>query len=131
MRKFDRLTLRRRVLPAAALIIVLVLIGASYEANIHSPDEAFSFGIFWPAPTTYVSNSPLPNVYLGINYTGSGLQDFSYVISTNSTILANGTVPINHYSPFEVIVYAPVPSTLVARVMVQGQLVYQQELVLN
>lgn len=124
-------TLRKKLIPAAAILVVVLAIVASAELSAQKPNTAFAVGVYWPAPTAYVSSQPLPNFYLAINYTGPGLQDFTYSIVTNSTVLAHGTVPINHYSPFRVLAYAPVPSNVQAQVFEQGRLVYMQNLTLS
>lgn len=130
MARISKRALRRRILPGAALLIVVVAILASYETSVSGPDQAFGFGVYWPAPNGYVSSNP-PNVYLGINYTGSGTRNYTYVITVGSNVLTRGEVPIGHSSPFRVLVYAPVPSELRAEVFVHGSLVYKQNLTIG
>lgn len=128
MTRVSKSSFRKKVIPMAAVAAVLITLYASYVTTLQSPDQSFSFGVYWPPPNAYVTSTPTPNVSLGINYTGQGLRSYTYIISHGSTVLTRGTVPINSLSPFHVVLYAPVPSELQARVYDAGGLVYSQNL---
>ena len=132
MTLLNRRTLRRKVIPALAMLVVAVALIASFEASLQAPNQAFAFGTYWPAPTSYNSKNPLPNVYLAINYTGHGMRNYTYtILFDNSSVLTTGTVPVGHGSPFRLLVFSPVPAVLQARVVEEGRLVFVQDLALG
>lgn len=131
MKKVSRKFVKTRVLPIAVILAVLMLLAVIYAESLQSPAETFGFGVYWPAPAQYAAGHQLPNVYLGINNTGGGVRQYSYVIFDGSSILTKGDVPVGSLSPFRVLVYAAVPASLEARVYVQGRLVYDQNLTLQ
>lgn len=122
---------RKRVLPLVAVVVVLSLIAVSYNQHLQNRSEAFAFSPYWPTPSDYIPNNPIPNVFLQINYTGTGSMDYSYLILLNSSVLTHGSAVVTPRSPFTLLTFAPVPSTLVAQVYSQGHLVYEQRISLG
>ena len=122
---------RRRVLPAMTVGVVAAIIMVSLYSSLQSNNQSFVLGVNWPDPTTYVPGGTPPNVYLQINYTGTGVQDYRFVVMSNSTVLADRTVGVTHKSPFAVYLIAPVPSVVKAMVYKDGIQVYSQSLALG
>lgn len=119
---------RRRIVPVIAVTVALAIIATSLNGALQSKNDAFAFKTYWPSPSKYIPDNPTPNVYLQINYTGVGERNYTYVISLNSTILAQGEVTVTHRSPFTVYTFSPVPATLQARVTSDGTVVFVQTL---
>lgn len=123
--------LRRKIIPLAVVGIIAVAVVVSLNDGAQSSNESFAFRVAWPSPGSYVPNNPQPNVYLQINYTGTGLRSYDYLIVYGSSVLANGTVVANSKSPSSIYTFSPVPANLQARVFEAGRLVYVQNLTLG
>lgn len=124
--------LRKKVVPVVAVVLVLLFIAANSMGEVtHGGDESFAFKAFWPKPVEYVPGNPLPNVYLQINYTGSGARVFTYTIREGDAVLAHGVVTVTDESPFTAYVISPAPAVLQASVSEQGSQVYATSLSLG
>jgi hypothetical protein len=130
MNRLSKLMLRKKVLPVCATAVVLLLVVVSYNASLQGPNQSFSFGVYWPNPTSYHPGYTSPNVYFGINYTGPGVRNFTFSIFSDSAVLASGQVPVAHDLPFRELVVAPIPSNLRVLVSVNREPVYRQNFTL-
>ncbi|MDG6990950.1 MAG: hypothetical protein JRM99_05960 [Nitrososphaerota archaeon] len=126
----SRTTFRKKALPALGVASVLAILVISYNTSLQGPNQEFSFGIFWPAASSYVPNYTPPDAVLWINYTGPGIRTYTYSIICNSSVLESGHVAVAQNLPFRVLVFAPVPSNLQATVSQNGDAVFQQNLTL-
>ena len=122
--------IRKKLLPIAAVVGVIILITAIYNISLQAPNQEVSFGIYWPAPSAYLPNYTPPNVYLSINYTGPGIRNYTYSITNESAVLVSGKVSVAHALQFTLLTLAPVPSTLKAVVSEGGRVVYQGNITL-
>ena len=122
---------RKKAVPALALAVVVLVVAATSLPGLQGGKESFGFRVYWPAPAAYSQDSPAPNAYLQINYTGPGSRTYTYSISDGSSVLARQTVNVTSLSPFSAYVTSPVPAVLQAQVYEGGRLVYRQSLTLG
>ncbi len=125
--------LRRRLVPITTVLVVCLGLIISFGNFVRdtSSHETFEFQAYWPKPSQYLPNNPLPNAFLQINFTGVGAQNYTYTILAKSGIVASGQVGVSHRSPFTVYVIAPFPAILQARVVRNGATAFNQNLTLG
>lgn len=115
-------------MPIATVVAVLAVTLAASYSSFQPGQQAFALSVYWPAPSNYLPNSPPPNAYLQINYTGLGNAYYHYVVYSNSAVLSEGNATVTHRSPFYLYLNVPIPSTLEATVTRNGVTVYQGRL---
>ena len=119
------------MVPLATVLVVLVALAVSTQVGPPSGDQSFAFRVSWPTPSQYLPGNPTPNVYLQINYTGTGVKNYTYVISAGPAVIGQGAVGVTARSPSTVYAIAPVPGDLEAQVFEHGTLVFVQNLTLS
>lgn len=102
----------RRLLPYAVVAVVaLILLSSLFTSSVETR-TTYAFNVYWPAPSNYAPGDIPPNVYLQINYTGSGMGNFTYFILYNSSaggqVISHGTVLVSKLSPFTAFAIIPV-----------------------
>ena len=110
-----RLTRARRTRRLVPLVVVaatacLVFVGLAFSPTF-SNSQNFAFGAYWPSPSAYYPGSTPPNVYLQINYTGTGSGSYTYSITYYSAsghvTATSGSVLVSSLSPFTAYVTIP------------------------
>ncbi|MDG6900221.1 MAG: hypothetical protein JRM88_06635 [Nitrososphaerota archaeon] len=116
LRSLQRLR-AKRLIPLAVIAVVALLIIVSASNTVNQRSSAFAFRVYWPPPSTYVPGSTPPAAYLEINYTGSGMQSFDFLIRFNTTtgemVVANSSALVSSLFSYRAYVNIPVSPGLV------------------
>ena len=115
MRAFYDVTCRqklKRLLPFLVVAVVLLTVGVSV-VNYNGPTRvSFTFNTYWPPPSEYYPGEVLPNAFLQINYTSSGIGNYTYVVTYSTTsqdnVVGRGSVLVSKLSPYTAYFNIPV-----------------------